>query len=269
MKRLLAMIMGLLTVQGALAWGQKGHDTVAYIAECHLTPEAAARVSAIFHGYSPVYYSNWMDNASHTPEYAYTSTWHYYNIDEGQTLETMPRHPKGDVLSAIAQLTEQLGSGTLTPEKEAEALKMLVHLVGDMHCPMHAGRQTDRGGNNVPVVYFGRPAKLHSIWDSDLIESAHRWSFTEWQQQIDRLPEEEAAEAIKGTPEEWFMETAAIAAGIYADTPEGTKISYDYVNKYAPVIEQQLVRGGLRLASILNNLYSTPVHKKAKARKRR
>ena len=82
-------------------WGQKGHDVTAYIAERHLTPATAAAVDSIFDGRSLVYWANWLDNASHTPEYAYSKTWHYRNIDADQTYESMPKNPQGDVVDAI------------------------------------------------------------------------------------------------------------------------------------------------------------------------
>ena len=200
MKNLIILLSCLLFAGSVYGWGQKGHDVTAYIAECHLTPEAAQKIDKVLNGHSPVYYCNWMDIASHTPEYNYTKTWHYLNIDEGQTLETMPRNPKGDVLTAVTALVAELKAGGLAPEAETEKLKMLIHLVGDMHCPMHTGRLSDIGGNQL-------------------------------------------------------KETHAICVGIYEDSPEGTKISYDYVDKYTPVIEQQLVRGGYRLARLLNEIY--------------
>ena len=145
MKRLILTSLCLLFARGAFAWGQKGHDVTAYIAECRLTPEAAEKVRKALDGYSPVYIANWLDFASYWPEYAYSKTWHYLNIDEGETLESMSRNPGGDVLTAVTRLTEKLKSGRLTPEEETLSLKMLIHLVGDMHCPMHLGRLSDLG----------------------------------------------------------------------------------------------------------------------------
>lgn len=255
MKRLFTLALTLCCAVNAFGWGQKGHDVVAYIAECHLTPTAAARVSEVLGGRSLVYYANWMDNASHTPQYAYTKTWHYMNIDEGETLESQPRHPKGDVLTAVNGIVERIGSKNLNREAEFDQLRMLIHLVGDMHCPMHAGRSTDLGGNRVPVLFFNRETNLHSIWDSSLVESAHSWSYSEWQFQIDRIAPASVAALTAGTPDEWFMQTVAIAKKIYEVTPEGYQVSYDYINAMTPVIEQQLLLGGLRLASILNTLY--------------
>ena len=132
---------------------------------CTADAEAAQKIDKVLNGHSPVYYCNWMDIASHTPEYNYTKTWHYLNIDEGQTLETMPRNPKGDVLTAVTTLVAELKAGGLAPEAETEKLKMLIHLVGDMHCPMHTGRLSDIGGNQRPVLMFGRITNLHSAWD--------------------------------------------------------------------------------------------------------
>lgn len=255
MKRLIAVCMSLLLAGEVFAWGQKGHDVTAYVAENHLTKRAAKRIAAILGGYSPVYFSNWLDSASNTPEYAYTKTWHYLNVDEGKTLESMPKNPNGDVLKAVTDLVEQLESRTLTPSEEALSLKMLIHLVGDMHCPMHAGHLSDLGGNRVPVSYFGEAKNLHSVWDTSLVESAHRWSYTEWQREIDRLSKEEAAKVASGEPADWMRETLELCSEIYASTPEGTKISYDYVSKYTPVIERQFLRGGLRLARLLNEIY--------------
>lgn len=255
MKKLLLLMLGVTLSLNAFAWGQKGHDVVAYIAECHLTPAAAEKVGAVLGGRSLVYYANWMDNASNTPEYAYSKTWHYMNIDEGETLETQPRHPQGDLLTAIASITKEIERGKWSEKEHFDGLRMLIHLVGDLHCPMHAGRSTDRGGNGVPVLFFNRETNLHSIWDSSLVESAHNWSYSEWQWNIDRVTEAFAEQVQQGTPEEWFAQTVAITKKIYELTPEGAKISYDYINAMTPVIEQQLLLGGLRLAALLNELY--------------
>lgn len=255
MKRSLLLLCALLCALDLLAWGQKGHDVTAYIAECHLTPEAAARIDRVLGGHSPVYYANWLDNASHTPPYAHTLTWHYMNVDEGETFETMPRNPKGDVLSAVRDLVAKLERGCLDAAAEVEALKMLIHLVGDMHCPMHAGHLSDLGGNRIPVLFFRSRTNLHAVWDTALVEAARKWSYTEWRQQIDRAAHDEVAAMQAGEPGDWIAETQAICTQIYADTPEGTKISYDYVAAATPVIELQFLRGGLRLAKLLNRIY--------------
>ena len=253
-KQFFIVVAALFVTNQVLGWGQKGHDVTAYIAECHLTPQAAAKIDKALDGHSPVYYANWLDNASHTDEYAYTKTWHYLNIDEGETLESMPRNENGDVLVAVTELYNKLKAGGLSHEEEHLYLRMLIHLVGDMHCPMHTGRLSDLGGNKRPVLLFGRESNLHSIWDSGVVEAAHKWTYTEWQQQIDR-PNRDVAAIQAGTPLEWMLETQQICNEIYEKTPEGANVSYDYVSNYAPVVEEQLLRGGLRLARLLNEIY--------------
>ena len=161
----------------------------------------------------------------------------------------------GDVLKAVTTLVAELKAGGLPPEEETLKLKMLIHLVGDMHCPMHAGRLSDIGGNLRPVLMFGKKTNLHSAWDTAIPEAARKWSYTEWQEQIDRLTDDEAMLIQAGEPYDWLKETHAICVGIYEDSPEGTKISYDYVYKYTPVIELQFLRGGYRLARLLNEIY--------------
>ena len=239
----------------ALAWGQKGHDTTCAIAEKHLTAKARRQISEILDGKSIVYWANWLDNASHTPEYAYSKTWHYKNIDANETYETAAECPTGDVVKAIQAQIDALKSGTLNKEAEATALKMLVHLVGDLHCPMHMGHRSDAGGNRWQIQYFREGTNLHSIWDSKLIESAHNWTYSEWVSQIDRADRKTQKEICEGTLDTWGKETYEICTLIYDETPVGTKVMYDEVAHWTPVIEQQLLRGGLRLASILNDIF--------------
>ncbi len=255
MKRLLITIIAICSWLTSFGWGQKGHDIVAYIAECNLTPKAYRNVVEVLEGHSPVYYANWLDGASHTPEYAYTKTWHYANVDEGMTYATQPRNESGDVVQAVTEIVGKLKSGTLSPEEENINLRMLIHLVGDMHCPMHAGRLSDRGGNNVKVRYFGKVRKLHAVWDSELVESAHHWGYTEWQREIDRMTKVQKREIMVGTPLDWFGQTHAAAVEVYANTPDGASLSYDYVTRFTPMVEEQLLRGGLRLAYVLNEIY--------------
>jgi hypothetical protein len=133
---------------------------------------------------------------------------------------------------------------------------MLIHIVGDIHCPMHAGHLSDRGGNEVIVKFFNRDTKLHKLWDTELVEAAHKWSYTEWEQQLNRYcTEEQKAQLAKGSAKDWLDQSHAIATEIYKVSPEKSKLYYDYITYYAPVIEKQLLSGGLRLAKILNELY--------------
>ena len=256
MKRLIISLLTLCTTLTAFGWGQKGHDAIAYIAECNLRPEVYQKVVKLLGGHSLVYYANWMDNASNSDAYRYTKTWHYANVDEGFSYETMAKNEKGDVVTAIEGIIAELKSGKLSSEQEAVRLRMLIHLVGDIHAPMHAGHLSDRGGNNVMVKFFDKETKLHSLWDTALVEAAHKWGYTEWEQQLNRYcSAEEKAEFAKGTPKDWLNESHAIATEIYKVSPEKSRLSYDYIAYYTPVIEKRFLAGGVRLAQILNELY--------------
>lgn len=256
MRRVIFIAFALLIPAMAIAWGPKGHDTVAYIAEKHLSKKARQKVTEALGGKSMVYVANWMDNASHTDEYAYTKTWHYVNIDpEERTYANSKKEAAGDVVVAINTIVENLKSGELTPDEERIQLMMLIHLVGDMHCPMHAGHKSDRGGNGTKVKYFGSQKNLHTVWDSEIVESAHRWSYSEWQDQIDRATPLEVKEIAYGTPDLWIKESVIIASDIYTNSTNGANLSYDYVAMYAPIIEQQLLKGGIRLAKLLEEIY--------------
>lgn len=240
----------------ASAWGQKGHDVVAYIAERHLSKRTLKRITEVLDGNSLVYVANWMDNASHTDEYAYTKTWHYVNVDPDEgSYNNSTKATSGDVVTAINGIVDRIKSGTLTAKQERAELMMLIHLVGDMHCPMHAGMKSDRGGNGTKVKYFGKQRNLHSVWDSEIVESVHRWSYSEWQQQVDRASRKEQKAIAQGRPNDWIEETVLLAHDIYATSSTGENLSYDYVAHYAPVVEQQLLKGGIRLAKILEELY--------------
>lgn len=240
----------------AFPWGQKGHDTVTYIAECHLTPATAQAIDSLLDGKSIVYWSNWLDNASHTEQYAYTKTWHYKNIDADKTFENAPEIKEGNIVRAIEEQTAVLMSPDTGKEEKALALKIVIHLLGDIHQPMHLGHASDRGGNSWTVKYFKRPTNIHSVWDSSLPESAHKWSHTEWQREIDRATPEQQAAIIKGgTPASWGRETYEICKKVYETTPVDSNISYDYIAEWTPTIEMQFLKGGLRLADLLNSVF--------------
>lgn len=238
------------------AWGQKGHDVVACIAESHLTPATKAAVDSIFNGKSIVYYANWLDNASHTPEFAYSKTWHYKNIDADQTFRSAPQNPDGDIVKAINEQSALLSAPTASIDDKALALKMVVHLLGDIHQPMHLGHASDLGGNRWDVKYFKSPANLHGVWDSRVLEAGHKWSYTEWKDQIDRATPEATAQILTDAyPEHWAEETYEICKQVYDATPVNTNIAYDYIAQWTPVIERQLLSGGLRLADMLNTIF--------------
>jgi hypothetical protein len=268
MKKLTVVLSCIVMLCSSLpifGWGQQGHDVVAAIAENNLSKKAKKALNEILEGKSIVYYSSWMDNVQNAPdwdtEYSHTKTWHYANVDKGYTYQTMPKNEKGDVITALNFLTKELTENidNLSARKKADYVNMVVHLVGDLHCPMHAGRLSDRGGNSVKVKWFGQNTNLHSIFDSKMIDSARKWGYKEWVDQLDRKDKKFKKAAAQGTYEDWFMTTVDSAARIY-DYVESSKkkepnLSYQFVYDFSPLLEEQLLMGGYRLAHVLNTIF--------------
>lgn len=248
-------------------WGQKGHDVTANIAQRHLTDVTLQKIDSLLDGKSIVYYANWLDNASHTPKYQYSKTWHYKNVDADQTFESAPTLQSGDVLTALDREVPILQNPRTSKEEAALAVKMIVHLIGDLHQPMHLGHQSDRGGNNWKVKFFNSDNNLHSVWDSRLPESGHKWSYTEWTEQLDR-PDTNYDTIAQGSFADWAKETYEICTEIYRVTPQGTKISYDYIADWTPVVEERFLKGGIRLADVLNSIFDPSYNQKNSSVKR-
>ena len=248
------------------AWGPMGHDVVAAIAEQHLTKKARKEIAKLLDGKSIVYYSSWMDKIQNSPYwndgYNATKTWHYANVDMGHTYQTMPKEKNGDVVSALEKLTDAMTNhyAELTDSMKVDYLKMIVHMVGDLHCPMHAGRLSDRGGNQTKVRWFRQNTNIHSVWDSKMIESARKWSHSEWVFHLDRTDRRYRKEVVAGSYEDWFSGTVQNAARIYdyieATGKENPNLTYQFVYDFSPLLEEQLLLGGYRLAYVLNNIFS-------------
>ena len=173
----------------------------------------------------------------------------------------MTKNENGDVITGLEMLTDALTNhyDELTDSMRVDYLKMIVHMVGDLHCPMHAGRLSDRGGNGTKVKWFGQQTNLHSVFDSKMIDSARKWSYSEWVEHLDRTDRKFRKSVMRGTYEEWFMDTVDNAAEIYdyveRTGKENPNLSYQFVYDFSPMLEQQLLLGGYRLAYVLNTIF--------------
>ena len=240
----------------AFGWGAKGHYIVAGIAENHLSSKAKKEVLKLLDGHTMVYYSTWMDDIRSDTTYAYTITWHYANVDQGKTYETMEKEPNGDVITATILSINQLKDKSLPDSVRSMYLKFLIHLVGDMHCPMHAGRLSDRGGNGFPVKWKEIDTNLHSYWDTAVIEDAKIWSSIEWTAFIDISMNRKQRLAIQsGEPIDWFVETVVSAKYIYDNTRRNQNLTPSYARNQTPLLESQFLKAGYRLAALLNDIF--------------
>ena len=260
MKRAL-IILGLLLIAPAsvLAWGANGHRVVGRIAANHLTAEAAVAVTSLIGSEGLDQASTWGDDIRNDPNWRpplkSPSPWHYISIDDGETLETTARDHDGDVLEAIERFSAVLRNGQARRPAKQEALRFLVHFVGDVHQPLHVGRRADRGGNAVEVTLFGEKTNLHSVWDSALIEH-EQLSFSELAAFIDHPTMEELRTWQSSAPPAWVRESKAVRDRVYK-IGDG-KLSYQYAFDHMPLIKQRLLQAGVRLAGLLNSIFAQP-----------
>jgi hypothetical protein len=254
-KTILALAMLAHSV-AAFGWGEKGHNVVAHIAQRHLTPKTEREVKRLLDGHNMAYWSKWADDLRGDPLYDFSNTWHYANAEGESTYAEMTKNPAGDVYTAVNLCVEQLTAKGQSDSLRTMYLRFLIHFIGDMHCPMHAGKVSDEGGNRHPVVFMGTPTNLHRIWDSPMIDVAHAWSSIEWAYNIDfAMSRTQRQQLQAGAVLDWMEQTVLLAKDIYANSPQDADLSWDYVRLYSPPLESQLLKGGYRLARVLNGIF--------------
>jgi hypothetical protein len=234
-------------------WGQTGHRVVAEIAQNHLSKKAQKAIHRLMGHESLVEASTWMDNIKSDEAYDHTHAWHYVTIPDGQNYQTAEKNEKGDAYEAIERMIQTLENEKADQQAQREALRMLVHLVGDIHQPLHVGNGEDRGGNDVKIKWFYDRSNLHRIWDSEMIDSK-QYAYSELALQTDHPHQEMPAVYHTLDKDQWIKEAMALRPQVYA-IGEKEYLSYEYIYKNWPTVKDQLHRAGLRLAAILNEIY--------------
>lgn len=241
----------------ALGWGKDGHRIVADMASRWLTDRTRTEVEDLLRGESLAEVSTWADAVRDDPAYRATAPWHYVNIPkDAEAYDEKRDCPKaGCVVSAIRKQVETLKDAQAPREQRVEALKFLVHFVGDVHQPLHAGLAEDRGGNEIVVDFLGERKNLHEVWDSDIIERARR----PWKEYADELTRRISQEQRKSwsspDPADWATESHKLAlTHAYAVDPGGA-LDEAYLDRARPVVEDRLAAAGVRLAALLNSIF--------------
>jgi hypothetical protein len=255
MKRAQALLCALLLAapSAAFAWGPNGHRIVGQIAANHLTDEAARAVACLIGPESLAQVSTWPDEIRSDPAWKKSAPWHYISIDDGEALATTQRDPAGDVLEALQRFEAVLRDPQATQDAKREALKFLVHFVGDVHQPLHVGRRADRGGNGVEVLWFAETTNLHSVWDVQLIEN-EKLSFSEFAAFLDHPTLAEIKTWQGSTYADWVQESKELRDRVY-NIGDG-KLSYPYAYDNIPTIKRRLLQAGVRLAGVLNAIFA-------------
>ncbi|MEJ6007058.1 S1/P1 nuclease [Paucibacter sp. AS339] len=263
----LALPFSLIQPLAVQAWGGDGHRLIATVAEQNLTAAARAEVQrllALEPGSSLASVSTWADE-HRSPQ---TGPWHYVNFprDAACTYEPQRDCEGGACVVAALERQQALLRSAAPDEERLKALKYVVHLVGDVHQPLHAGFADDRGGNSYQVQGFGRGSNLHSLWDSGLIlnraggasalQGLVAADLARAPTQLKEAPalqrsQVKAARPAAAEPVVWAQESCRIASapGFY---PDGHKVDESYAEAHDADLRAQLTAAARRLADVLN-----------------
>ncbi|MFT6866390.1 MAG: hypothetical protein ACJA08_001221 [Cyclobacteriaceae bacterium] len=254
MKRIILLpIILLLIVHCAFSWGNTGHRVVGLIAEKHMNKKAQKNLKNVLGNETLAEVSTFMDFIRSNDKYDHMVSWHYATIPDSLTYEEAGIPQGSDIITEINRLISELKSKKFTDEDEAFALKLLVHLVGDLHQPLHVGNGKDKGGNDLKVEYFWSSSNLHRIWDSGIIDG-QQYSFTEYTARIDHASKTEILEWQSSDVLDWAYESKNLRAQVY-DIPDNKKLGYRYDYDNLGVVNKRLLQAGIRLAGILNKIY--------------
>ena len=269
-----AAALALAAPSPAMAWGKTGHRVVAAIADTELSGLARAHIQEILGpGESLDEAATWPDEMRSDPSNFWQKTatpWHYVTLD-GTAYDHAP--PEGDALEALVRFTRILQNPDASLADKQLALRFVVHLVGDLHQPLHVGKCCDQGANDVKVTFFGKSTNLHAVWDAALVDE-EQLSFTELAAKLERhISSREIIAWSDSNPRDWIRESAEIRDRIYPiarpksgprselskdrdmDMPD---LSYSYVHQFTPVMERRLSQAGVRLAAYLNAVFAGP-----------
>lgn len=235
-------------------WGPTGHRATGAIATLYLNPEVKLKIDELLDGASLALVSTFADEIRSDDRFKELSPWHYVNFPFDSTYEAHPKSEKGDIMVAIERCKQVIQDANATKEDKVFYLKLLVHFMGDLHQPLHVGMAEDRGGNQFQVSWFNEPANLHRVWDEEIIEK-FGMSYSELAENRKQLPPSEVANLQSGTIEDWMNESKVLCLDIYKHTVADENLSYDYMYRYAHVVREQLQKGGIRLAAVLNSIF--------------
>lgn len=239
-------------------WGQTGHRITGQIAEQWLSPEAKIAIGHILGPESLAEASTYPDDMRSAPGEFWQKTanpYHFVTLADGQHYHDTDCPPDGDSVSALKHFTRVLQREDSTIADRQLALRFIVHLIGDLHQPLHvsSAKVKDKGGNAVPVTFFKRQTNLHKIWDSDLIDQ-QQLSFSEYASWLNaKITREQNGNWSSGDYQQWITESAGLRDGVYPLSPE---LGWDYLYQHNPTVKLRLQQAGVRIAAYLNRVFS-------------
>lgn len=235
-------------------WGPTGHRVVGEVASEQLNRKARKAIASLLEGQTVAEVSTYGDDIKSDDRFDKFYNWHFVNYPLDATYGDVPPSEQGDVVQGIQKCIQALEDPKVKKEDKAFYLKMLIHLVGDLHQPLHVGRSEDKGGNDLQVRWFSRGSNIHRVWDSHMIE-LYGMSYTELANTLPKVSRKEKKELVTGDVLDWVEESQDLAKKVYSGVKPGQKLGYAYSYEYWNTVEEQLLKGGLRLGKILNQIF--------------
>jgi hypothetical protein len=243
----------------SMAWGLLGHRIVGEIADSYLTAKAKTEIKKILGTESIAIASNWPDFIKSDSTYKYLDIWHYINFEKNlsydQLKEALKKDTAGDAYTAITFLTKELKKKTVSKDKKQMYLRLLIHIAGDIHQPLHVSPFGTTGGNDIKVQWFNAPSNLHRVWDSQLLDQ-QQLSYTEYVKDINHTTLSQRKKWQQQPLSEWLFESYTMAQELHTEIKEDNpKLGYRYNFDHIDALELQLVKGGVHLAGLLNEIF--------------
>ena len=242
-----------------MAWGMLGHRIVGEIADKYLTAKTKAEIKKILGNESIAMTSNWADFIKSDTNFRYLNSWHYINFEKGLSYGQMKDYLKNDTAvdayTRLNFLRKELKKRNLTGDKKLMYLRLLIHIAEDLSQPLHVSPVGTTGGNDIKVNWFGQTTNLHSVWDSYLIEH-QQLSYTEYVAAINFPTAAQKKTWINQPVTQWLFDSYTIAQKLHEDiTIQNPRLGYEYNFRHLSTLNEQLLKGGLRLAGLLNSIY--------------
>ena len=245
----------------AWSWGQEGHRIIAKIAYDHLKGSTRKHVDKILGKQGMIHYANWPDEIKSDTIYPTSYDWHFQDFNGGMTdsavITALTDYPQegGNLFRVMDSLVNVLRNDVrCTKEANEHTLRFVIHLMGDRYCPMHTAHMDDRGGNDVRMKWFGRDTRLHTVWDTNLIES-QGYSYTEYAQFLEHKYGHQRKQIEQMSVEELLLQNYHFTEAIYEYQATWDGNTYHYIYRWHEPMERQLYIAGIRLAKLLNSIY--------------
>lgn len=234
-----------------LAWGNTGHRITGAIAERYLTPKARTGLRNILGPETLAEASTWPDFMRQSPDpfWRTAGAYHAVVVLDGQPHREADAPSEGDAVVALHRFTAVVRDKKAPLADRQRALRFIVHIVGDLHQPLHACNGRDHCGGDVQLTFFGTPTNLHAVWDYGLIDR-EQLSYSEWATWLmARITRQETSAWSDTDPAVWIAESAALQRQVY---PADAVIGKEYAFANKAVVEDRLSKAGIRLAAYLN-----------------